>query len=118
MGFLSSLLGKKSAPKTTEGKANNDSKNGSRFRGVQVNPNNNDCCEAVKSMVGQRYLSHEVPMLPLNECDSSDCRCTYELFEDRRTDVRRAGDVTFDIASQLRVVNRRGKDASGRRRGD
>ena len=118
MGFLSSLLGKKSKSKTADPEVNSDKANGSRFRGVQVNPNSDDCCEAVQSMIGQRFLSHEVPMLPLNDCDSGDCRCTYELFEDRRTDVRRAGDVTFDIASQLRLVNRRKNETPGRRRGD
>ena len=114
MGLLSSLAGIRTKQAATTSKRINEK---SRYRGVQVNGVRADSCAAVQALAGQRFLSNEVPMLPLSGCDLNDCRCTFELFDDRRTEIRRASDVTFDIASELRVQdNRRG--ASLRRRSD
>ncbi len=57
---------------------------GNRYRGVEVRPGEGDCCSAVRAIRGKRFLSNEVPPLPLPECDARKCRCTYELFADRR----------------------------------
>jgi len=114
MGLFASLAGIRTEQTTTISKRINEK---SRYRGVQVNGVRAGCCAAVQAVAGQRFLSHEVPMLPLSGCDANDCRCTYELFDDRRTDIRRASDLIFDIASQLRVHdNRRG--TLSRRRSD
>ena len=44
-----------------------------------------DCaCDAVKEMEGKRFLSREVPLIPLPDCTSSDCKCTYIRHKDRR----------------------------------
>ena len=50
-------------------------------------------CAAVKALDGQRFLSQDAPMLPLPECDSASCRCTYQHYDDRRSGPRRDADV-------------------------
>lgn len=115
MGFLSNLITKKETFQRVTRRAKAVPNPRSQFRGVQLNPNTDSCCKAVREAVGKRYLSHEVPMLPLADCDSSDCRCTYQLFDDRRTDIRRAGDVVNDLFGQLRLHNRRSDEVAGRR---
>lgn len=116
MGFIADLIGKKSvtAEKTAPKRINHKSK----YRGVQVNPRAEDCCEVVRAAVGTRYLSNNVPTLPLEGCDAVDCNCTYELFDDRRTDYRRAVDVMFGIASQLWRRDKRSSTSAGRRNED
>jgi len=70
------------------------------FSVVSVLPNSQNCCEAVKEIVGMRFLSNEVPMFPLNECDRYDqCRCKYERWDDRRQHDRR--DFDKGIANQF-----------------
>ena len=119
MRFLSRLIRKKQASQRIRKKKPVDvTHTRSRFRGVQLNPNQDDCCDAVRASIGQRFLSNEVPMLPLEACDSADCRCTYELFEDRRTAVRRVSDFLSWPRSRLRLDNRRNAQTRGRRRGD
>jgi len=116
MGFFS----RRSNTKSTAAKkpADNGINHKSRFRGVQIDANGDDCCSAVKALKGKRFLSNNVPMLPLDECDAAECRCTYQLFDDRRTDTRRAGDVSFDIASQLYEPENRRASTAGRRSDD
>jgi len=116
MGFVANLMGKKSAAakKTAPKRVNHKSK----YRGVQVNPRAKDCCDVVRAAVGSRYLSNSVPTLPLEGCDAADCQCTYELFDDRRTDFRRAADVMFGIASQLWRRDKRSPASAGRRSED
>lgn len=116
MGFLARLTGKQSAPSK---KAANDSDyKSSKYRGVQVTVNTDACCEAARELTGQRFLSDDVPMLPLDDCDANNCQCTYKLYDDRRTDFRRASDVTFDIATQLCEDDNRNSDTTGRRNDD
>jgi hypothetical protein len=63
------------------------------FHGVAVKPSDACRCKAVVEIEGKRYLSDEAPTLPLARCDSpQDCRCVYEHFNDRRTEVRRETD--------------------------
>lgn len=113
MGLLATLTGIGiTQTKTTPSKRVPKS---SRYRGVQVNANSPDCCEAVQAAAGKRFLSNDVPKLPLNGCDASNCRCTYELYDDRRTEIRRASDVAFDIASELCEQDNRSSNSSGRR---
>ena len=116
MGFFSKRTNTKSA--VTRKSTGNGANNKSRFRGVQINTNGDDCCRAVNALAGKRFLSNNVPMLPLDECDAAECRCTYQLFDDRRTDTRRAGDVSFDIASQLYEPENRRVATRGRRNDD
>ncbi|MDH3531411.1 MAG: hypothetical protein OEO82_00700 [Gammaproteobacteria bacterium] len=98
--------------------AHDNPDNSSKYRGVQVNPNQEICCAAVRAMVGKRFLSHEVPALPLDDCDADDCRCSYELFSDRRTDYRRKAGVVSDVAGQILSNDQRSSKTRGRRRED
>jgi len=49
-------------------------------------------CDAVKRISGQRFLVRNVPPIPVPDCDSPDCQCTYVRYKDRRlwTEDRRA----------------------------
>ncbi len=114
MGLLAILTGRSG----TRDESTQETANASRYRGVQVVANPDSCCAAVKAVAGKRFLADEVPRLPLENCDSANCRCSFELFDDRRTDLRRASDVGYDIASELRTGDNRRSDAVGRRRGD
>lgn len=97
---------------------NGHTRQGSRFRGVQVNRNRTGCCNAVRKIAGQRFLSHEVPVLPLDGCDAADCQCTYQLFEDRRTQIRRASGATGGDTTPLRIWDDRNSSSPGRRHED
>ena len=90
----------------------------SRYRGVQVNPGDGGGCAAASALTGQRFLSDDVPSLPLADCDAESCHCTYELFDDRRTDARRVSDVAFDIVGEYYEDEKRNRTMSGRRRSD
>jgi len=41
-------------------------------------------CHAIRKYAGQRLLSNEAPILPLRDCDQSNCSCRFEHFDDRR----------------------------------
>jgi hypothetical protein len=48
------------------------------------------CCEAAAAIAGQRFLTAETPMLPLEGCTRMDaCQCKYQKYSDRRQDDRR-----------------------------
>ena len=89
-----------------------------KYRGVQVVTHPDGCCQAAADIVRQRYLAHEVPRFPLDGCDAASCHCSYKLFDDRRTDLRRASDVAYDIASELRYADNRRGNSGGRRSDD
>ena len=46
----------------------------------------------MKRIAGQRFLVRDVPPIPVPDCDSPECRCTYVRYKDRRlwTEDRRA----------------------------
>lgn len=100
--------------KTTENKTN--TKNG--YRGVQVVVQKKDCCQAALAIADKRYLIDQIPKLPLTDCDADSCRCAYARFDDRRTDTRRASDLGYDMASQLRDIDNRSNASRGRRSED
>jgi hypothetical protein len=78
------------------------------FHGVAVKPFDACKCAAVAAIEGQRFLSDEAPPLPLVECDMPHtCRCVYEHFNDRRTELRRDSD--FGPPSRHQDVDRRTK---------
>ena len=41
-------------------------------------------CQAVRQHGETRFLSGDAPLLPLRECDQSNCECIYEHYDDRR----------------------------------
>jgi hypothetical protein len=87
----------------------------SQYRCVEVLPGNLDCCQAVQDILGKRFLSKEIPSLPLNTCDAQDCRCSYELLDDRRTHIRRVPDAAGNTTSPFFESHERHRDSTGRR---
>lgn len=87
----------------------------SLYRGVQIVAGNEGCCRAAKILSSQRFLTDEIPRLPLEQCDAAECRCTYKLFDDRRTDERRLSDFGYDIISDLRMDDDQRGDGPDRR---
>ena len=71
-------------------------------------------CDAVKRISGQRFLVRNVPPIPVPDCDSPDCRCTYIRYKDRRlwTEDRRAH---YSLSTDL---YRKGDNDDRRRRKD
>jgi len=112
MRILANLVGIKTRKSTRNEKPASED---SRFRGVEVIGQNAECCEASKALAGKRFLSQEAPMLPLSDCTSGECRCRYEPFYDRRTDVRRASDVGSNMASQFQNQANRSRASPNRR---
>ena len=67
------------------------------FRAVSIRTKS-DACAVVKALEGQRFLGREAPMLPLPDCDSPNCRCTYEHHDDRRVGPRRNSEIGLPSA--------------------
>ncbi|MEH6593133.1 MAG: hypothetical protein V7746_22880 [Halioglobus sp.] len=63
-----------------------------------------DCaCEAARELKGQRFLVREVPKLPLQDCTSPNCQCSYTRYKDRRVfgAERRA---LYSLKSDLHIL--------------
>ena len=114
MGLFAKLTGK-SATSTATTKSPSPKP---QYRGVEIVAGPHGCCGAVKAIRGQRYLPDEVPRLPLDACDADECGCSFELFDDRRTDLRRAADTGYDMVSQYRTDDNRRGVVTGRRDDD
>jgi hypothetical protein len=56
---------------------------GTGYSGVTIKLCAN-ACGAAKELPSTRYLSGEAPLLPLSDCNKSDCACKYAHFSDRR----------------------------------
>lgn len=113
MGLLARFLGRSEVRERSKAVV----ESGARYRGVQIIAGADGCCREAEVAAEDRFLAHQVPRLPLDGCDRERCSCTYRLFDDRRTDLRRASDVAFDIAAELRTAPNR-RNELGRRRGD
>tara|TARA_R110002096_G_scaffold154_14_gene826 strand:- start:4410 stop:4799 length:390 start_codon:yes stop_codon:yes gene_type:complete len=112
MGILAKLMGKETGlvPRAC------DKQPVSLYRGVQIVAGSEACCRAAKILAGQRFLTDEIPKLPLEQCDVANCYCTYKLFDDRRTDERRLSDYSYDIIGELRDNDQRQGSNGDRRR--
>jgi len=65
-------------------------------------------CAAATLCRNKRFLSAQVPMLPMRDCDrSASCPCKFKHYEDRRTGRRRADDVHRSLKSEFLASNRR-----------
>lgn len=113
MGLLARFLGRSEVREQSKAIV----ANGARYRGVQIVVGTGGCCQEAEIAAKDRYLACEVPRLPLDGCDRARCSCTYKLFDDRRTELRRASDVAFDIAAELRTAPNR-RSLGGRRHRD
>lgn len=116
MGFLAKLSGKSATPATTM--TNQTLSPKADYSGVQVNANPNTCCQAARDISGQRFLTKNAPMLPLDGCDAETCNCGYQRFDERRAEARRLSDVGFDMASQMHDDDNRATASKGRRDDD
>jgi hypothetical protein len=57
----------------------------SPYQAAGITSNNSNCaCEAVKQIEGIRFLAREAPILPLQDCTSPQCTCSYARYRDRR----------------------------------
>ncbi len=64
------------------------------------------CCQAAKECVGKRYLTAEVPRLPLQGCTQTHCECKYRHYNDRRVKPRRSSE-RGGFAKQRVAIDRR-----------
>ena len=88
----------------------------SPFHAVAIRCTKN-ACQAAQDSHGERYLSAEAPLLPLDQCDRPDrCRCRYQHYKDRRDDSRRGTEIGLPTQSDPKRVERR--HAKGRRSED
>lgn len=88
----------------------------SPFHAVEIRCGKN-ACQAAKDTRGERYLSAEAPLLPLDQCDGPDrCQCCYQHYKDRRVGPRRREEVGLPTQSDPERVERR--HAKGRRAED
>lgn len=86
------------------------------FHAVTIAPGYRPCAAAGK-LRNHRFLSREAPVLPLKDCDRTDCQCRYQHYEDRRDAQRRARDLGVAIDG-YEGSERRGKTKRGRRKAD
>lgn len=79
-------------------------------------------CAAAAAIAEKRFLLHEVPRIPLADCTSRKCTCTYVRYKDRRswTTNRRAEFSmhtrlygTLGNSDRRRKTGRRADDRSG-----
>ena len=63
-----------------------------KYRCVEVIAGNGSCAAAL-GIAGRRFFPDEIPSLPLDGCDAGECRCSYELRDDRRGTPRSGKDV-------------------------
>jgi hypothetical protein len=74
-------------------------------------------CATATLCRNKRFLSAQVPALPMRDCDrAATCPCKFKHYEDRRAAVRRTEGVYRDLRSQFLEDNRR--SSSGRRQVD
>jgi hypothetical protein len=74
------------------------------------------CCEAARALPPTRYLSREAPRLPLPDCTSPACSCSYKHYVDRRGQPRRKEDLSGFRRGQHSGTERRAMH--GRREDD
>lgn len=100
-------------PKPTAKKKPGGSK-ASPYQAASITSNDSACaCDAVKAIEGNRFLSRDIPVLPLQDCTSPNCTCSYTRYHDRRgfNGDRRA--IASIAASQIQM-NRQGKNSNHR----
>jgi hypothetical protein len=68
----------------SEGSANPDAPDDTRWRSVRIRPGL-IACRYATNLQDQVFLAHNAPKLPLAHCRESDCRCHYVFYKDRRS---------------------------------
>ena len=90
------------------------------FRAAEVIPGNDGACLAARELAGKRFLTRQVPIIPLRDCNYPNCHCTYRRHRDRRLMKRRASDCGGEVTSaRLRPSDdQRSSSRPGRRASD
>lgn len=79
----------------------------STYHAVSIHCGNN-ACQAAQDKQGERHLSAEAPLLPLDQCDRPDqCACRYQHFDDRRGDPRRSSEQGLPAQTDSERLERR-----------
>jgi hypothetical protein len=79
----------------------------SKWHAISIVVQETSCASAAMCR-SKRFLSAQVPMLPLRDCDrAANCPCKFKHYEDRRGAIRRSDDVHRDLRSEYLVQNRR-----------
>lgn len=78
-----------------------------RFGAVEIHTRSG-CCEAARSLEGQRFLAKQAPALPLPDCTAAQCSCKFGKLTDRRTEDRRLEQGAIS-SSLFMASNRREK---------
>ena len=92
--------------------------NGGQYQSVSIHAYGG-ACDAAKALSGERFLSGDAPLIPLEGCDAEKCNCIYRHHEDRRSgesDRRKKHEVTDEILTTSEFEERR--NARGRRAKD
>ena len=67
-----------------------------------------NACQAVQVRLGERHLSAEAAMLPLEQCDRPDrCECRFQHYDDRRRKSRRRSDQGLSAQTDPERIERR-----------
>jgi hypothetical protein len=87
--FLRRLLGggEESTPATLRN-LDFDTRTESPYRAIGISPGEPSCTGA-RQIASLRFLYRSAPPLPLPECDSPECHCTYSHYSDRRSGADR-----------------------------
>ena len=67
-----------------------------------------NACQAAQDKLGERNLSAEAPLLPLDQCDRPDqCECRYQHYGDRRRGSRRRSEQGLTAQTDSERIERR-----------
>jgi hypothetical protein len=80
-----------------------------------------DCaCDAVKELAGKRLLVSEIPKIPVPDCTSPNCKCTYVRYRDRRSEYNDRRSFTVMRGSNLytQTGNKERRRTEDRRKSD
>ncbi len=87
-----------------------------KYPAVTIVVSETDPCPSVMLLAGQRILVDESPLLPLIDCTSRECTCTYRHYVDRRGGSRRVDEKSVvkrfhkGIEKRVRQRGRRAED--------
>ena len=67
-----------------------------------------NACQAAQDKLGERHLSAEAALLPLDQCDRPDqCECRFQHYDDRRGKSRRHSDQSLSAQTDSERIERR-----------
>jgi hypothetical protein len=79
-----------------------------KFAAAAIVPGSDACCNAVREIAWKRFLSNQVPMIPLRDCSVASCSCTYRRYPDRRQEDRRADAANIGATGQNQMIRQQG----------